>query len=1083
MLDFLTRIFAPTAINGMPVQQAGFFLIAVIVGIVVLAIAGTVAATRPKQAPKPKQEKQKALGLRDFDITTADEDRPVTLIIGRVRVRPNCTWFGDLDSEKNKDGLAFVGFEYSLGALLHIGSPIDKFWGLRIAGKKGFPVAERPSKYPSVFKNRAPLLWSDAIDAANGVGAVAVARTGVNSAYFGDLAAPTPIVVYFGYQPAIDNYFADRPSAGDAVEKFKATSYVRLTGGNGEGTLGPQYDDGGAYESFIGDDVQTLPDYEFEVERTQFKDDEGTLLPNWPTGDFNDTSQITDSDGYTDANPVWWLYHALVHLLEWDTALIDADNFQQAAQTLYDEGLGISFAWETERSYEDMVKDLERVCDFKFYLNPETGLYEIKLIRPDYFDDIKTGTPTVAFTANDIKTGSPTANITRAFPKGWGEATIRFSAVQPGVEVGAFVRFTASMVQYEVRLIEEIEDEEEREFKCLLLNGDAPASATGATVDAIYFTGLATFSAAQTSAEPGHRLHYSIDGVERVLLLGTEETPGEVFEVNFINGRVPADGSGITVESIQGSGITGLPKFDESDYNSLRHGRQSWDDTPNELIIVHSSRYTFKPRPDRIPNQAAREIIGRTRTEKIELPMLWSEDAYRAVKAREQRRIFYPLESGVFRISMIDHLDAERVLTPGSVFRLKSTPEGLDDLVCRLSDIEGDEQDSIEVGISWIEDLYAPGPVESYDAPASDFDPPEYDLTAVQITDYTIKDSLPALSIVKSAIVFAAKPDSEVFNPFFKATARDATTGKETTVGHAIRYVGLGTLDDDMELTAEIDDDMEFVVDPVSDYFETSNTRQTWHQLHTLAVLDDGGNNWELISVKTIEQIDDEDSADYGKYRFTGIIRGLAGTTVSAHDSGINVWLLPEDDNPLHDTGTGFLLRDYILDLQDISLGAGTTINLAATNAYSSGMPQDVAFEYAFTPETYLPITRPRAELNGANLTLRWVPRVRTGTVKRDPSQIVFLSAESAIESQAVVDGRPEVGSLFRVLLGAPGDSDRPELGWTDQPAAFYAVGSAEVPSLPASFTIQTIGSTGRASAERGILVRADGSYKTLVPA
>jgi len=61
--------------------QLIFFLISVAIQIML--------APRP---PKPKPA-----ALTDFDIPTADENRPIPVVFGKVRITgPNVVWYGDL---------------------------------------------------------------------------------------------------------------------------------------------------------------------------------------------------------------------------------------------------------------------------------------------------------------------------------------------------------------------------------------------------------------------------------------------------------------------------------------------------------------------------------------------------------------------------------------------------------------------------------------------------------------------------------------------------------------------------------------------------------------------------------------------------------------------------------------------------------------------------------------------------------------------------------------------------------------------------------------------------------------------------
>ena len=56
-------------------------------------------------APKPQQPKPAAIG--DFTVPTAEQDRAIPVVFGRVWVTgPNVVWYGDLQTEaiKKKGG-------------------------------------------------------------------------------------------------------------------------------------------------------------------------------------------------------------------------------------------------------------------------------------------------------------------------------------------------------------------------------------------------------------------------------------------------------------------------------------------------------------------------------------------------------------------------------------------------------------------------------------------------------------------------------------------------------------------------------------------------------------------------------------------------------------------------------------------------------------------------------------------------------------------------------------------------------------------------------------------------------------------
>lgn len=95
-----------------------------------------------------------------------------------------------------------------------------------------------------------------------------------------------------------------------------------------------------------------------------------------------DFSQIGE-----DANPAHIIHECLVDR-DWgmgaDPASLDLAAFQYAAETLFNEGLGLSLMWAQQSSIEDFIKEVIDHINATLYINPRTGLFTIKLIRDDY---------------------------------------------------------------------------------------------------------------------------------------------------------------------------------------------------------------------------------------------------------------------------------------------------------------------------------------------------------------------------------------------------------------------------------------------------------------------------------------------------------------------------------------------------------------------------------------------------------------------------------------------------------------------------------------------------------------------------
>lgn len=92
-----------------------------------------------------------------------------------------------------------------------------------------------------------------------------------------------------------------------------------------------------------------------------------------------------------DANPAHIILEMLTHP-EWGMGYLQANcnmvQFAEVAQTLYDEGFGLSFKISSEDEYEKLIEMVMTHINGLFYTQPSTGLYTIKLLRADYLDTL-----------------------------------------------------------------------------------------------------------------------------------------------------------------------------------------------------------------------------------------------------------------------------------------------------------------------------------------------------------------------------------------------------------------------------------------------------------------------------------------------------------------------------------------------------------------------------------------------------------------------------------------------------------------------------------------------------------------------
>jgi len=94
-----------------------------------------------------------------------------------------------------------------------------------------------------------------------------------------------------------------------------------------------------------------------------------------------DTAMIGD-----DCNPIHIIYDVLVdpNLMGGSAAGIHTASFIDAAQTLTDEGFGLSMGWFEQDTPESFISEVLDHIQATVYTDPADGLFHIKLLRADY---------------------------------------------------------------------------------------------------------------------------------------------------------------------------------------------------------------------------------------------------------------------------------------------------------------------------------------------------------------------------------------------------------------------------------------------------------------------------------------------------------------------------------------------------------------------------------------------------------------------------------------------------------------------------------------------------------------------------
>ncbi len=93
------------------------------------------------------------------------------------------------------------------------------------------------------------------------------------------------------------------------------------------------------------------------------------------------------SSDIPDSNPAHIIHECLTNSdwgMGYPQADIDDASFRAAADTLYDEGFGLSLAWAKETTIEHFIQSICDHIDGTIYIHPTTGLFTLALTRDDY---------------------------------------------------------------------------------------------------------------------------------------------------------------------------------------------------------------------------------------------------------------------------------------------------------------------------------------------------------------------------------------------------------------------------------------------------------------------------------------------------------------------------------------------------------------------------------------------------------------------------------------------------------------------------------------------------------------------------
>jgi hypothetical protein len=187
------------------------------------------------------------------------------------------------------------------------------------------------------------------------------AMTGKCNATYSSYSGKTMLTFYNGGQTYVDSYLAEK--TGSDIT-YKGVSYFLMKQG------------------FVGDNVSAVPNYSCVVRRTQ-------LISGW------DKQQIGN-----DVNPAAALYYILSVMIGYPADMLDEQSFRTANNTLYGEGLGISFLMNSASEAKQYIDEILKTIDGVLQVDSQSGQMRLKLLRGDY--DINTIPYVSESNSNDI---------------------------------------------------------------------------------------------------------------------------------------------------------------------------------------------------------------------------------------------------------------------------------------------------------------------------------------------------------------------------------------------------------------------------------------------------------------------------------------------------------------------------------------------------------------------------------------------------------------------------------------------------------------------------------------------------------
>lgn len=299
-------------------------------------------------APKPKVENARAANLGDFQFPRSKEGDPVPWFRGTVRLRsPNSLWYGDYTpvpiKKKQKTGL-FSSKKVTVGFKYHIG--LDLCWAL------GGPRTVILRK-----------LWSDKYVFWQGTASTAQTFTINLPELFGGEEQRGGLIGSIDFYPGSfsetrNTYLASKSDPdvpayiGQARTVFRGSASTLATGFY----FGTTTNVNAIHAEMSCYSTNIHPTY--------------SIMPNG-----------------LDVNPMELLYEGFTQrfgMIGVSPDDIDMPSWQRDAETLYNEGFGMSLLVQQSITGKDLCEEVLRIADGILYQDTDTGKMVSVLIRDDY---------------------------------------------------------------------------------------------------------------------------------------------------------------------------------------------------------------------------------------------------------------------------------------------------------------------------------------------------------------------------------------------------------------------------------------------------------------------------------------------------------------------------------------------------------------------------------------------------------------------------------------------------------------------------------------------------------------------------